>query len=91
MCGIPERKAAGWKLPRRPDCLGKIRIVHGNTLGQRRELLLDALHPSLVFLELFFLLHVTAQQADLLDELGEDGCDLGGNFLAHGSTLRPRG
>jgi len=66
---VAERQTARRELPGRAERLRQIRIVAGDALGERRELLLDAREPRLVFLELFFLLEITPEKTDLLDEI----------------------
>src|SRR5688572_4182624 len=69
MVGVAEGEAPRRELPRGAERLGERGVVARDAFDERRVLLLDAHEARLVLLELPLLLHVSAQQPDLLDQL----------------------
>src|SRR5688500_12810312 len=83
MIAVSEGQAARRELPGGPQGLREVWVVAGDTLGKRIEFLFNTRDTCLVSLEVLPVLHVAAEQADLLNELGKQRgdfwihCDLG--------------
>src|SRR5437588_4612479 len=69
MIGVAERETARRHLPRRAKRLGELGIGLRDLFGERREFLVDAREPRLVFLHVALLFQVAPEKAHRFEQL----------------------